>query len=775
MKINKKILALLVLSMTTVGCINNGKKDNSKVESSFNSTSSSISNVVQSSTNNISSSTTITSSNSSSSNTTSSSISSTSSNNSSSSSGNDNSNVPKGYTSILTSEVKEARVVPSDMGLEAVKEYNGVLSTNPTTFDYLANKNINNINYYCNFVDNLLEHDQYGQIRGALAEDCFYNEDFTKLRFRLRKGVKWVDAGGNERAEVVADDFVASLQHLLDAKGGLENMAYYIYGAKAYADGVNTDFDNVGIHVYNDYEFEYILEESYPYFHTLFESTAFLPLNREFFISTGGAFGSEWDPEESDFGKLLRSDILLYCGPYILTEFESYSSLSMRKNTSYWDVGNVQIDNINYVYYDINNLSHLVNVFKNNELTSLDVNQENYDIIVEEYSNHIYEKELGTTTNYFNWNLNRQTYELGDCRSGKLNDSVAQENTKKAILNESFRKAVFSAIPKIQMNAIADDNNTANVTIRNSYTTPEFVTTTGTVTNETTGVKHEGTNYYYQLLNNEMKAQNEVNGDNYARFASSWDANSGVEISSEENESTFADKENSYYNEETARMLRNKAKKELGDTVTYPIQIDYLTYDASDIYLAKATILKSKVEKILGSDFITINLQSTSNSKHFDNSHFMASSGSKMNFDLSSGTSWGPDYGDPTTFLNTFAWEGELQSYLGFDNNEIDKNTYYSVLGDYMKLYEEATAEISNTNLRYAKLAAAEAELLNSAVIMPNTTDGGGYAVSRIVPRTNQRAFYGSDQSRFKYMVVVDQVLTIEQRKAIITDWENKF
>ena len=55
---------------------------------------------------------------------------------------------------------------------------------------------------------------------------------------------------------------------------------------------------------------------------------------------------------------------------------------------------------------------------------------------------------------------------------------------------------------------------------------------------------------------------------------------------------------------------------------------------------------------------------------------------------------------------------------------------------------------------------------------MPNTTDGGGYAISRIVPRTNQRAFYGTDDSRFKYMVIVDKVLTISQRDAIIADWK---
>ena len=44
-----------------------------------------------------------------------------------------------------------------------------------------------------------------------------------------------------------------------------------------------------------------------------------------------------------------------------------------------------------------------------------------------------------------------------------------------------------------------------------------------------------------------------------------------------------------------------------------------------------------------------------------------------------------------------------------------------------------------------------------------------------IVPRTNQRAFYGTDDSRFKYMVIVDRALTIDERQEIIADWETKF
>ena len=106
---------------------------------------------------------------------------------------------------------------------------------------------------------------------------------------------------------------------------------------------------------------------------------------------------------------------------------------------------------------------------------------------------------------------------------------------------------------------------------------------------------------------------------------------------------------------------------------------------------------------------------------------------------------------------------------------EEDRDIYNAVLGDYQALYEDAQNNVSDVNSRYAKFAAAEAELLSSAVIMPNTTDGGGYAISRIIPRTNQRTFFGTDDSRFKYMVLVDKALTVDERQEVLDDWDAKY
>ena len=183
--------------------------------------------------------------------------------------------------------------------------------------------------------------------------------------------------------------------------------------------------------------------------------------------------GEDWDPQECGFGTTTKPQSLLYCGPYVFTAHTKGASLTMVKNTEYWDVGNVQIDKVDYVYNSGTDATSLVEMFKKGELASLGVSSSNYDLVEDAYGeDYIYEQGTGTTTYYFNWNINRQTYAVGDCVSGKTTNAQ-KENTRKAILNENFRKAVFSAIPKVELNALQDDEDTALVCIRNTYTTPE--------------------------------------------------------------------------------------------------------------------------------------------------------------------------------------------------------------------------------------------------------------------------------------------------------------
>ena len=84
----------------------------------------------------------------------------------------------------------------------------------------------------------------------ALATEYSVSDDGTVYTFKIREGVTWVDSQGRKVADVKADDFVAGMQHMMDAAGGLEYLVgaegCNIVGADGYVAGEITDFSQGG-------------------------------------------------------------------------------------------------------------------------------------------------------------------------------------------------------------------------------------------------------------------------------------------------------------------------------------------------------------------------------------------------------------------------------------------------------------------------------------------------------------------------------------------------
>ena len=93
-----------------------------------------------------------------------------------------------------------------------------VYTQDPDTLDYSLSNKKSTSEFTGNAVDGLLEVDKYGNLIPSLAKDWTVSKDGLTYTYKLRKGVKWVTAEGEEFGEVKAQDFVTGLQHAADKK-----------------------------------------------------------------------------------------------------------------------------------------------------------------------------------------------------------------------------------------------------------------------------------------------------------------------------------------------------------------------------------------------------------------------------------------------------------------------------------------------------------------------------------------------------------------------------
>ena len=222
-----------------------------------------------------------------------------------------------------------------------VDTYNYVYSTDPTTFDYTVSSRTTNSTHYANFVDGLTENDQYGNIIPSLAESWDVSDDGLTYTFHLRKGVKWVDSQGNEKADVKAEDFVTGLKHAADAQSEtLYIAATSIVGLADYANDPSSDFAKVGVKAPDDSTVVYTLVQPQSFFLSKTLYGCFYPVNADFLKEKGDSFGTP------------TADGILYNGPYTLANFTGESVIEYAKNDSYWDAKNVHLKDVKLTFYD---------------------------------------------------------------------------------------------------------------------------------------------------------------------------------------------------------------------------------------------------------------------------------------------------------------------------------------------------------------------------------------------------------------------------------------
>lgn len=626
---------------------------------------------------------------------------------------------------------------------EPVEEYTGpdtfsmIANFDITTLDYVYNNKSSNGDYVNNFVEGLLTQDNHGKLVPGMASEWSCNDDASEWYFTIRDDAVWSTSAGEEYDAVTAEDFVTGLKHAVDSKSEtLGLVADLIVGLREYSDGTGK-WEDVGIKADGN-QLTYTLTGPCGYFDGMTTYTILWPINAEFLESKGSDFGA------------VEPDSILYNGCYILSSLVPAQEVRFDANPNYYDAKNVFVQHVVVTYSDGKDPAQNFNMFVNGEVTSTTVNQSLPEVVAkaaELYPDNQY-KSMTTATSYwgaFNWD--RQMYALyNDPSVSTTSKTDAQKaDAKAAILNADFRRAVYAAYSAHAVEAITLGEEHADGVIRNTLVPYTFQTTS------------DGRTY----------------GSIVEKYAAELVADyEGIDLN---------DGHDAWYNPELAKTFAERAKEELGDSVSeWPIHIDVPVYAASENQKNMQLAMKKSIEDAIG-DYVVIDLQFLEgNSSVYYSSFYNQPTGEDNSIDLVFGAGWGPDYGDPLTYLHCFdVHDGDMLNYSGINiesqgQSEEQKAVLETLgLNEVQEVVDQATAATGDERIEL--FAKAEAMLLTNGILRPYSTSGANTSISKVKPFTVGYGLYGqaayNQVPYFKYMQLLDEPVTAAEYEAAKEAW----
>lgn len=627
-----------------------------------------------------------------------------------------------------------------------------VFSTDVQTLDWHMSQRATDAEVTANCVDALTETNSYNNYVGALAESWEANEEKTEWTFHLRDA-NWVTNTGEVYAPVTADDFVAGLQHLADFDGPTLWIAgSFVEGLADYADGKTTDFSTVGVEAVDEKTVKYTLTAPTPFFNTIVANNAFWPVNRDFLESKGdGCKLGDPDTSNCGYGAPTDPSSILYNGAYIIDELVSKSSQKLHKNEAYWDAEHVYVNKISRVYNDGSDPAATVKGFEQAEnpfyMATLLTTAPDFAKYLEQYKDYAYTGIQNAYSFGMNFNLNRVNYENSNKTAAQFADSKA------ALLNSSFRRALKFALDRVSYMATAVDPSIAEKALRTIECPWDFVTTS--------------------------------DGRAYGEL---------VQAASEDPTVDLSEGQDSIYNPEKAQAELAKAKTELN--VSWPIILDVLVDEADPSNISQASSLEQSVEASLGVENVDIQIHPVDDDT-YTGSSYTSNGPQDACWDISTSTGWGYDYVDPKSYLSIFSpVNGDVirtsmgLNYYGenqFDGIELTGPNGEAVSSDeankandaaieasglltYQEMIDEAYAINDDLDKRYEAEAKAEAYLLDNAlyVNIQTQTRAVNWTLSRIKPFTNKYLNY----SKMKGVIIQKDPVTAEEYQAAYEQWK---
>ena len=437
----------------------------------------------------------------------------------------------------------------------------------------------------------------------------------------------------------------------------------------------------------------------------------FMPCNREFGEMMGEDFGT------SNYASL-------YCGAYILTDWEQNAYRTLKRNPTYWDIDNIHIEELHETFNsEASTLS--AELFRRGEIMTAELTASEAQTWLDDPALSQMIRPSRAAFNYSYWYAFNYYIKAAD-GSYTYPEEYDPENYFLAAQNKNFRKSIFHGFDRVaaMMTKVSDETSARSLMI-NTITPPGFSTGAGEYTQ--TG-------------------------------------------------SLAAISNTDSFNAELALEYKAKAVEELTAAgVTFPVKL-YMPYNTGKADLTqRAQVVEQQLEKLLGSDYIDIILDGYSNDDYLNTTR-RAGNYSFME------VYWGPDYADPYTFTDPFRVSQKyayifMGNGLGTPATEDTPGAKQDRLGGYWtdlvydEMVEPAFAE-QDLAKRYAILAEAEAWLIDEAYVIPFCMDGGGYVASYLNPFESQYAPFGASENRYKYQWIYESPFGMDEYAQMLSDWE---
>ncbi len=561
-----------------------------------------------------------------------------------------------------------AKTFLTEKGYGIADTYTFGYSSDPETWDALATSNAADSEAIVNTFDGLYEYDAKNNQVPALAESYTVSEDGLKYTFKIREGVNWVDYQGKVIEAVTAHSFVAGFQHMLDAQGGLEYLVDgLIVNAGEYIAGELTDFSQVGVKALDDYTLEYTLTAPASYFTTMLGYNCFAPMSKALYEQKGGVFGkqayADATAEGSDSYTYGTShENIAYCGPYLVTANIAKNTVVFELNDNYWNKANVQLKKITWKFISGDIATESYDLMVDGTFAGAGLNEDAVAKAKEDGNFEKYAYVSGTDATSFPVFMNLYRAQYGNFNDETVAPSTMTEIQKVranlAMQNKNFRLALCTSLDRGVYNATTVGDELKLTSLVNSYTPGNFVKLEEEVTVKINGTDktYAAGTYYGQIM------QDQIDADGVK--VKVWDPtlDGGIGASSGYD---------GWYNVEYSRGCLAAAIDELKAagveiSAENPLVLEIPYYDVSPIYTNRANALKQSIEATSeGKIQITLVKTGGENALNWYNATYYPKSGDTMNFNLMDNSGWGPDYGDPQTYLDTMFMNGYMLKCIG--------------------------------------------------------------------------------------------------------------